>query len=43
MDYLKSTNPVCTGDFVNIKIDKNKTPVIESVLHRKKLHNKKVS
>ena len=32
---LKSTNPVCTGDFVNIKIDKNKTPVIESVLNRK--------
>lgn len=31
----KSTNPVCTGDIVNIKIDKNKTPVIESVLHRK--------
>ena len=32
---LKSTNPVCAGDFVNIKIDKNKTPVIESVLNRK--------
>ena len=32
---LKSTNPVCTGDLVNIKIDKNKTPVIESVLSRK--------
>jgi len=31
----KSTNPVCTGDIVNIKIDKNKTPVIESVLNRK--------
>ncbi len=32
---LKSTNPVCTGDLVTIKIDKNKTPIIESVLNRK--------
>ena len=35
---LKSTNPVCTGDFVNIKIDKRKLAngpanIIEALCH----------
>ena len=31
----KSTNPVCTGDSVTVKIDNNKTPIIEAVNDRK--------
>ena len=31
----KSTNPVCTGDHVTVKIDNKKTPIIEAVNDRK--------
>ena len=31
----KSTNPVCTGDYVTVKIDNKKTPIIEAVNDRK--------